>query len=75
MTEQKITQKRKVAAMTILFMLLYTVSYLTRINYGTVIMTIVWGSPLEVGVVKMTAAGGEIGIICRSGFSRERHEG
>lgn len=41
MTEQKITQKSKVAAMTVLFMMLYTVSYLTRINYGAVISEIV----------------------------------
>lgn len=40
MTYQKITQKSKVVEMTVLFMLLYAVSYLTRVNYSAVISEI-----------------------------------
>lgn len=49
---QKITNKRKVREITVLFMILYFVSYITRINYSAVISEIVSSE----GVAKSLAA-------------------
>ncbi len=62
--QKKITDKNKVFGLTMLFMILYTVSYLTRVNYGAVISEIVKteGIPKSDAALALTASAVTYGL-------------